>query len=258
MRVSAKTISDTLTKAGRLTRRVIGVYARDERPAEAVAVSSVVASGHPCMAKALFKMAMRPGVPPIVVGRDTGGKSCPGLMMWFGFLPFPPGVEAMFSSDSADPDSFCIKRTSALAAATLRDMGTFTFAGKYVVMQALDDADDAMDGLRSVLCFGDAEQIRNLGALVHFDEARAFAPIVAPWGSGCATFVAFPAGMASDVPVNTAFLSPMVPEANAWLPADTFALGIPIGIAARMAEGYETSFAVRRPEMAYPAIKEEV
>ena len=64
----------------------------------------------------------------------------------------------------------------------------------------------------SVVCFGSAEQIRNLCALVHFDETRIFDPIMAPWGSHCSLFVAYPSGMAANAPKNTAFLGPNAPE----------------------------------------------
>lgn len=139
----------------------------------------------------------------------------------------------------------CIKENTAICTATLSDMGKFTPAGKYVVMQALEDMDNNPKDMKSILCFGNSEQVRNLGGLIHFSEPRAFTPIMAPWGSGCATFVAFPAGIASGCPKETAILSPFVPEANKWFPVDMLALCIPIAMAQRMAEGYESSFAVR-------------
>ncbi len=254
----AKTINDRLAKAGPLNHRIIGVYGCEVKPAGAVTVGSVIRNGHPCLAKALFKMSTHQDIPAIYVSKDAAKESCPGSMMWFGFMDFPPQIERMFSSDSPAGDSMCIKRTSKLCAATLRDMGKFTPAGKYLVLQVLDKIDDGAGALKSILCFGSAGQIRNLGALIHFGESRAFTPIMAPWGSGCATFVAFPAGMASDCPKDTAFISPVVPEANSWLPADLFALAIPIDMAVRMAEGYESSFAVRKPETTYPNVKEDI
>lgn len=258
MNISVGNIHEKLMKTGPLKHRIIGVFGCDERPADAVTVGSVIKNGTPCLAKALFKMSSQPNVPPIYVSRDAAQETCPGVLMWFGFVEFPPMIEQMFTSDSPDTDSLCIKHNTELCTATFRDMGQFTPAGKYIVLRPIDGTDDGPGRLKSVLCFGDAQQIRNLGALVHYGAPKAFTPIMAPWGSGCSTFAGFPAGMASNAPKNTAFLSPVIPEANSWLPADTFALGIPIEIAARMADGYPSSFLVRQPSMAYPDTQEEI
>jgi hypothetical protein len=250
-----KSIDDKLTRTGRLTHRIIGVYGTDSKPAGAVTTAAVIRNGGPCLAKALFKMAARRDVPAIYLSADAAKETCFGAMAWFGFTAFPPQVENIFASDAPDPGSMCIKRTTAMAKATLDDMGKFTPPGRYVVMAPLDEIDDAAS-LKSVLCFGNAEQIRTLGGLIHFSESKAFTPIIAPWGSGCVNFVAFPAGMASGCPKDTAILSPFVPEGNRWFPADMLALGIPIDMARRMADGYESSFAARKPEITYYERKE--
>lgn len=255
MLVSIKSINEKLAKTGRLDHRIIGVYAADAKPDGAVTTARVTQSGSPCLARALFKMAIHNDFPAVYIGADAAKESCFGAMAWFGYAPFPPKAELMFTSDAPNPNSMCIKSNSDVCQATIADMGQFAPAGKYVVMQRLDEIGEGTD-LRSVLCFGNSEQIRNLGGLIHFGERRAFAPIVAPWGSGCSTFVAFPAGIASGCPKDTAFLSPFVPEGNKWFPADMLALSIPIAMARRMAEGYESSFAVRKPEITYPDKKE--
>lgn len=254
---SIRLINDTLLKTGRLTHRIIGVYGSDEKPAGAVTTAGVTRSGSPCLAKALYKMASQEDVPAIYVSQDAAKESCFGAMAWLGFAGFPPKVEHMFASDVPNPGSMCIKQTIALAKATLDDMGKFTPSGRYVVMAPLEQISDGAD-MKSVLCFGNAEQIRTIGGLVHFSESRAFTPIVAPWGSGCVNFVAFPAGMASGCPKDTAILSPFVPEGNGWFPSDMLALGIPAAMARRMADGYEASFASRKPEITYPAKKESI
>jgi hypothetical protein len=255
MSSTIKSINEKLTKTGRLTHRIIGVYATDSKPAGAVTTAKVITNGGPCLAKALYKMASQPDVPAIYVSQDAAKESCFGAMGWFGFAAFPPKVENIFASDVPNPGSMCIKQTAAMAKATLDDMGRFTPPGKYVVMGALAEIDDGAD-LKSVLCFGNAEQIRTLGGLVHFSESKAFTPIIAPWGSGCANFVAFPAGMAPGCPKDAAILSPFVPEGNKWFPADMLALGIPAAMARRMADGYESSFAARKPEITYVETKE--
>lgn len=246
MEVSLKTINDTLVKAGGLEYRIIGVFSQDSAPEAAVTAAKVVTQGNPCVSKALFAMASDKDVPAIYVGQDVSRETCWAAPAWLGYAGFPPNAEAMFSSDSPSPKALALKRSMALCRETFTDMGKITPLGKYVVMRPLSEAGDNMDGLLSILCFGNAAQIKNLGAQVHFSEAKAFTPIMAPWGSGCSMFVTYPAGLASNAPKDTAFLSSMSPEANDWLPKDIMALGIPADMAVLMAEGYEKSFLAKQ------------
>jgi hypothetical protein len=242
MAISIKTMNDNIVKAGGLDHRIIGIYSQDTEPAGAVTVAKVVKEGNPCVAKALFTMAANKDVPAIYVGGEAFKECCWATPGWFGYKSFPPKVEQMFASDSPNPNSWALKKSMDICRETLGDIGRITPPGKYVVMRALSDAGDTTAGLLSILCFGKTAQIKNLGALIHFSESKIFTPIMAPWGSGCSMFVTYPAGLASNGPKDTAFLSPMSPESNDWLPKDILALGIPIDMAVRMAEGYEKSF----------------
>jgi hypothetical protein len=63
-------------------------------------------------------------------------------MTWFGYINFTPKVEDMFTSDSPGSNSMFLKKNTAICTSTLSDMGKFTSAGKYIVMQALEDMDN--------------------------------------------------------------------------------------------------------------------
>jgi hypothetical protein len=152
----------------------------------------------------------------------------------------------MFSSDSTNPESMHIKSSMEVCRSTFGDIGKVEPLGRYIVMRPLAEIQADPDAIRSILCFGNAGQMRDLGALVHYGASKAFTPIMAPWGSGCGTFISYPSGMAEGAPKNTAFLGPMTPEAEGWLPVDMLALGLPIRVAVRIAEGYENSFAAKR------------
>ena len=73
-----------------------------------------------------------------------------------------------------------------------------------------------------------------------------------PWGPSCSTFITYPAGMVENAPKDSAFVGPQDPTQNRSLPLDMMAIGIPAGLAIRMAENLDSSFAVRRPEVAFP------
>ncbi len=124
--------------------------------------------------------------------------------------------------------------------------------GTYLIVQACETLPDADSGVKSVCCFGTAEQIRNMAALVHFDRDDPFSPVIVPWGPSCSTFITYPAGMAENAPKNTAFMGPQDPTQNRNLPENMMAIGIPAGIAIRMAENLGSSFITRRPLVAFP------
>jgi len=242
MPLTAHDVNDRIIKAARLDRRIIAVCAQETVPEDAVTVREALREGNPCVAHALYSMSTDPSFPAIYVGE--GGKGCcGGAQMWFGFKDFPLDVSGMFASES--PDAMHIKASTEVSRRTLEDMGRFVPLGRYIVMRPLTTVEDLAQ-VRSILCFGTAGQMRDLAAMVHFGSSKAYLSITAPWGSGCATFVSYPSGMAVGAPRDTAFISPTNPEAEDWLPADTLAMGIPKDMAVRMAEGYEASFASRR------------
>ena len=131
-------------------------------------------------------------------------------------------------------------------------LGTITPLGKYLIVQACETLPDRDPDIRSICCFGTAEQIRNMAALVHFDRDDPFSPVIIPWGPSCSTLITYPTGMAENAPKNTAFIGPQDPTQNRDLPPDMMAIGTPAEMAIRMAENLDSSFVVRRPEVAFP------
>ena len=142
MTINIKSINEKLTKTGKLDHRIIAVYTTDSKPTNAVTTASIIGNGNPCLAKTLFKMANKKDNSAIYIGEDAAKESCFGAMAWFGYTSFPPKIENMFTSDSPSSNSMFIKKNTAICTATLSDMGKFISAGKYVVMQALEDMDN--------------------------------------------------------------------------------------------------------------------
>lgn len=132
-------------------------------------------------------------------------------------------------------------------------LGKITPPGTYLIVQACDSLPEKDPGIRSICCFGTAEQIRNMAALIHFDRDDPFLPVIVPWGPSCSTLITYPAGMAEHAPKNSAFVGPQDPTQNHTLPPDMMALGIPAAIAVRMTENLDASFVVKRPKVAFPS-----
>jgi hypothetical protein len=224
------------------------IYASDTIPAGVVRVSEVVKTGHRCFTKALLLVAAGKA-DGVYLGRDTMTGVCQGSLGWLGLVEFPEEVCDMLSKGGSHP--MYLKESAESAVWTLKKMGKVHFPAKYLVMQACEKAGDVTP--LSYLCMGNAEQVRNLCGLVHFGSDSPFGQIDAAWGSFCATFVSYSAGMAQGAPKDTAFIGPMGPDGNTLLLPDMMALGLPAKMAARMAEDVEKSFAIRCPETTWPA-----
>jgi hypothetical protein len=257
MSLSIRDINDKLVRAGRLEYRPICVYGTGQVPVGAYQVSSVITKGHRCLARALLKMAIDDNVPPLYIGKDALKGCCSGAASTLGFRPFPRSMKALMSAETKGRGSMFLKASDDVCDKTIANLGKITPPGKYVVMMPCADADDRNHDILSVLCFGTAEQVRNLCGLIHFRTVEPFSSIIAPWGPHCAIFVAYPAGMSDRAPTDTAFIGPTEPDGNDWFPPDLMALSIPIGLARRISEDCESSFVGKKPEVAYPAAREK-
>jgi hypothetical protein len=246
--VSVKEVGKQLAKAGRLELKPLCVYGSDTIPSGVMKVPDVVKTGHRCIAKALLLVAAGEA-DGVYYGADVIKGICQGSLGWIGLAEFPEEVCDMLST--AGDEAMYLKESPACAAWTLKSMGKVTFPHKYLIIQACEKAGDATP--LSYLCFGNAEQVRNLCGLVHFGADSPFGQIEAPWGSFCAVFISYPAGMAKGAPKDKVFIGPNAPDGNPLIPADMMAIAIPEKIARRMADDVERSFVVKCPETTYPA-----
>ena len=106
--------------------------------------------------------------------------------------------------------------------------------------------------IKSILVFGNSEQIRNLSNLIYFNNENTFTGISTPFGPSCASFITYPNEMAENTPKDTAFIGPIDPTGNIWFPSDYLSMGIPIEIAMKLYQNIDNSFISKRPEVAFP------
>jgi hypothetical protein len=246
--LSVGEVGEKLAKAGRLELKPLCIYSSDTIPPGVRKVSDVVKTGNRCFAKALLLVAAGEA-DGIYLGHDVMSGVCQGSLGWLGLVEFPEEVCDRLSTGGSHP--MYIKESAAGAAWTLKKMGHVKFPGKYLIMQTCEKAGNVSP--LSYLCIGNAEQIRNLCGLVHFGSETPFGQIDAAWGSFCATFISYPAGMANGAPKDTAFIGPIGPDCNKLLPQDMMALGLPAKMAARMADDVEKCFSIKSPETTWPA-----
>jgi hypothetical protein len=252
--MTATEVGARLTKAGRLELRPLCVYATDVPPKGVAEVLQIIPTGHLCVGKASLLAAA--GIASgFHIERQTPKGICPGALGWLGLVELTP--DAFDDLATGGPDAMFLKESPQCASRTMASMGKTTFPGAHLVVQATEETLPEARAL-SYLCFGSAEQVRNLCGLLHFGSNAPFGGIDAAWGSLCATFIAFPSGMTGGAPKETAFLGPTAPDGNPWFPRDLMAIAIPAGIAARMADQVDRSFVAHCVETTYPETKDPI
>jgi hypothetical protein len=249
--LSVSEVGNKLAQAGRLKIRPLCVYASEEIPA-GVHPSTSVSS---CVARAILTLAVHEKTLPIYVSADMRETCCAGGLAQFGFTEFNPGIKYFVSTGwkgFRNGAAEYLRASPELVEENRKLMGTITPPGKYLVIQPCADLVNEDPRVRSILCFGTAEQIRNMCSLVHFRSRDPFREILVPQGASCASFVSYAAGMVENAPADAVFLGPCDPTGNSWFPPDHLSLAIPIRIARRMSEDLEDSFIIKRPTVAYP------
>ncbi len=244
-------IGRKLAEAFRLQTAPLAVYGSENIPPNAVHLSE----SNPCFAVTMYRMATTREVSAIYVGKDDREGCCPGGIAYTGFVQRPDYVKYFVSTGKSDVRGGAaeyLKATPDLVDRSFAEIGKITPPGKFLIVQSCEVVPVEDPGVLSICCFGTAEQIRNMAALIHFDRFEPFSPVIVPWGPSCATFITYPAGLAEKAPIDTAFMGPQDPTQNASLPPDTMALGIPAEMAVRMVNNLERSFVLRRPTVAFP------
>ncbi len=247
-------IEDIGTKfkdAGHLATRPLYICASDAIPKGCVPLTSI----DRCVAKAMFMAALKPSIPPMHLDASQAKNACPGGMQWTGYCEANPMIKYFVSTGHKDFRNGLaeyLRATPELAEVTARNAGNFAVPGKYLIVIPCDMLSSDTGKVLAVTCFGTAEQIRNIAALVHFSSTDVFQNVVMATGPACSTMVSYPAGLADKAPKHAAFIGPTDPTGNVWFPPDYMALGIPIGLATQMASDVDASFLTKRPQVAFP------
>lgn len=247
---SARAVGEQLQKAGRLSLPPLCVYSPEKVPPGTSQVSDLIKEGNRCLAKAILLMAAG-DAKAVSIGADSKGV-CFGAMCFMGYAPISKPM--MIGLAVSGEDAAYLKGTAEVCNSTVDSIGKVTPPGKQIVVGKCEFTGDVKP--LAYLCFGNAEQVRNLCGLVHFSAGSAFGQIDAPWGSGCSLFVTYPAGMAEGAPKRTAFIGPTVADGNPWFPEDLMVISLPAAVAERMARDVDKSFVGLRPEMTFPAEKD--
>jgi hypothetical protein len=254
--VSISQIGESLRRAGRLTTQPLCVYGSESVPEGGVLITTV----DRCLAKAIFRAALMEKATPLYFGRGAIAGCCPGGIGWTGYGIMAPLIDYFVSTGTKqfrNGEAEYLKASPDTVRASKEALGAVGPLGTYTVVRRCDEV-EADPGVKAVICYGNAEQIRNLCGLIHFRSGDPFGPVRAAWGPTCGTILTYPAGLAEKAPADAAYLGPMDPTGNRWFPENWMVLGIPIGLAVSMHEDTDSAFVTKRRHIAYPAVHEEL
>ena len=254
--ISIKTIGEKLTVAGRLKAKPLCVYGSDKIPDGAVPITSV----DRCLAKAIFNASMADKPALLYFGKGAISGCCPGGIGWTGYGRMAPMLDYFVSNGTPEfrnGEAEYLKASPEVVDKSKKAVGAVTPAGAYTVISPCDSL-DSDPGVRSFICYGNGEQVRNLSGLIHYRSTDPFNSVSAAWGPTCATLLTYPAGLAEKASKNTAYMGPIDPTGNCWFPENFMALGIPMKLALGMCEDLDNSFVVKRPHVAYPEAHADV
>jgi hypothetical protein len=240
-----------IRSAVRLETKPLAVYGSDIPPKGGVLLPVV----HRCIATAMVRMARGQAQDVVYLGTDAKTGCCPGGLSHTGYLSRPPGISFFVSTGRPgipDAPAEYLKASPELVDRCFAAIGAITPPGKYLVIRTCESVPAPITEVLAISCFGTAEQIRNLAALVHFDRSEPFFPVLVPWGPACSTLVTYPGGLAANAPRDSAFLGPQDPTLNYAFPPDTLGIGLPFEVARKMGENIVRSFITKRPEVAFP------
>jgi hypothetical protein len=249
--LSINEIGKKLVQAGKLKTRPLCVYGTEIIPEKSI---PSIKTGR-CIANAIFTLSIKTNINSIYIGGDSLEECCPGGIAWFGFRDFSPGLNYFISTGSPTYRQGAAEYlvvNPELAKARLMALGKIKPLGKYIVIQACETEIKEKIDVKAILCFGEGEQIRNLCALAYFSSKDPYNLIKTPMGPSCASFVTFPTSMGEKGPKNSVILGPIDPTGNVWFPPNYYAMGIPIEIAIQMSNDLDSSFIVKRHNVAYP------
>jgi len=230
--ISIKKIGESIRKAGRLTTQPLCVYGADSVPVGGRATVSV----DRCLAKAIYAASLSEKAPPLYFGKGALAGCCAGGIGWTGYGRMAPLIDFFVSTGTPEFRNGLAEYLKASPEAVKKSkeaIGAVKPLGAYTVIQRCDDV-EGDPGVKSIICYGNAEQIRNLCGMVHFRSTDTFNAVSAAWGPTCATILTYPAGLAEKASRDSAYIGPMDPTGNCWFPGHQMALGMPI----RLAIGY--------------------
>ncbi len=190
-------IGSELMAAGRLENHPLVVYGSDSIPEAAVHISKI----DRCVAHAIFAIAHEDGQ-TVFLGEEHLGGCCPGGQFWLGYVPLPKGLEFFISTGSPtfrNGAAEYLKRDPAITLRSMVRVGKLTPPGKFIVIAPFNRKVEGCRAL-SILCFGKAENIRNLIALAEFGSDDAFGACIAPWGPACSSMISYASGVSEKAP----------------------------------------------------------
>ena len=256
--IDIKKIGKKFKKDLKLDTFPLAIYESKNIPENGVPICSIDG----CIAKSILLSSTHENKKPLYINKETLKGCCPGSMTYLGFSKPAKFIKYFVSTGNENfrgGDAEYLKASPEDVEKFLKSIGKVSPPENNLVIQRCEDMEIDMYEdkendikIKSILIFGNAQEIRNLSSLIYFKNENTFSGISMPFGPACASFITHPSGMAEKTPEKTSFIGPSDPTGNIWFPSDYLSMGIPIEIAIELYENIDDSFLLKRPEVAFP------
>ncbi|MHC1708983.1 MAG: DUF169 domain-containing protein [Methanomassiliicoccales archaeon] len=243
-------IGRALKGAGHLKLEPLCVYESVERPDR----GKPFGEADRCIAKAVL-MCAKGQEDLLYVGHDARSGLCPGGQTWMGLTEMAEGLKYFISTGSPSfrrGEAEFLKRDPEMVLRSKAFVGKIRPPENYLCVTPCSRYQKADGSPRAILLFAEAEQLRNMLALHHFGTPNVFTSTSAPWGPSCASFLTYPAGLATNCPDQALIIGPMDPTGNSWMPPNLMSLGLRVKDAERLVRDLPSSFLTKRSQVAFP------
>jgi len=188
-------IGARLKAAFRLSTRPLVVYGSDVLPMGIPPMTEV----NRCFAVSMYRRPQKTRYQPsivsaIYVSADTSEDCYLGELYQVGYIPVPDEIKYFVATGRKDVlggVAEYLKADPGLVDRCMLAVGPIRPPAKHLVVQACETLPDPGPAIRSLCCFGMAEQIRNMAALIHFDRDDPFSLVIVPWEPACSTYIPF-------------------------------------------------------------------
>src|SRR5271157_1863526 len=255
---SAYHIGEVLQSSGRLSFRPLCIYSGKFIPLGAIPAPLI----DRCIIQALIKMMKNKSINSIYLDEKSSRNLCPGGRGWLGYRPISASIKYFVStgkpskepSSKGERKSFseCYLNSPETAEDVIKQIGKINALPEYLTISPCEQLDGENVDAKAILCYGTAEQIRNLSALGHFRGQDIYHNVIMPFGSACTTLITFPAEMAEFGPRNAIFVGPVDPTINHVIDPNYLFIAIPFQKAVEMASDSGSSFLNRHTSVAFP------
>jgi len=248
--MSIRDLGELIATTFRLGTKPIAVHGSDSPPEAATFLPSI----HRCLATAMVRMSTGDAPPVVYLGEDAKAGLLPRRTHPCRIHQAPSG-DQLFRLNRQSRNPGCTGRIPegkpGDGGCLLRGRGGHHPPGRYLVVRNYRIRPGPVHRCPGHQLLWQSRTGPEPGCAGPLRPVGTILPCPCSLGPACATLVTYPAGMAANAPPDS-HSSDRRTDPQLCPPPDILGIGIPVGVARRVAENIGKSFITKRTEVAFP------